>query len=112
MSASVDYVSAVPARHLTLVGTETAGTETVGTETTGPANDVDAMYDEIERLDAEITAAALRRTELARQAGLALAKQGAVSGSREMATLKHFGDLGREGHTLGMMLLRMGRTAR
>lgn len=101
MSASIDFVSAV-----------TAGS--TAADVTGVEQELDAMYDEIERLDADISAAVERRTELARKAGLLQASANLPSDGREMATLRHFRELGSEGRTLGMLLLRMsrGRSAR
>ncbi|MBM7413468.1 MULTISPECIES: chorismate mutase [Nocardiaceae] len=72
------------------------------------AHDIDSLHDEIERLDAQILAAVARRTELTRTVGM-MEPRSAASSAREMSVLQHFGDLGREGRTLGMLLLRMGR---
>ncbi|KIQ17573.1 chorismate mutase [Rhodococcus sp. MEB064] len=97
MSASIDFAAA-------------SFTRTDDVDVTAAEHEIDAMHDEIERLDATILAAVERRNEVARTVGLAQAAQGrSASNVREMSALQRFGDLGQEGRTLGMLLLRMGR---
>ncbi|SIN13407.1 Intracellular chorismate mutase [Mycobacteroides abscessus subsp. abscessus] len=60
-----------------------------------PTLDIDELRKEIDRLDAEILAAIKRRPRLVH--------------SREMKVLERYSELGQEGHTLAMLLLRLGR---
>ncbi|MDM7490190.1 chorismate mutase [Rhodococcus indonesiensis] len=75
--------------------------------------DPDRVFDEIDRVDAEIVAAIRYRTGLAHHAGrLRRAGHGTVSvhGRREMAVLTRFtAVLGRDGTALAATLLRLGR---
>ncbi|MGB3771364.1 MAG: chorismate mutase [Rhodococcus sp. (in: high G+C Gram-positive bacteria)] len=98
MSASTDFATAVSLR---IVDADVPSAE----------HDLDALNTEIERLDADILAAVERRTQLAQTVGsmqMAGGRTGSSDG-REMSALQRFSTLGREGHTLGMLLLRMGR---
>ncbi|TDZ80997.1 Intracellular chorismate mutase [Mycobacteroides salmoniphilum] len=76
-----------------------------------PASDIDELRKEIDRLDAEILAAIKRRTEVSREIGKARMASGGprLVHSREMKVLERFSELGQEGHTLAMLLLRLGR---
>lgn len=76
-----------------------------------PAPDIDELRKEIDRLDAEILAAIKRRTEVSREIGKARMASGGprLVHSREMKVLERFSELGQEGHTLAMLLLRLGR---
>lgn len=73
--------------------------------------DIDQLRKEIDRLDAEILAAIKRRTEVSRQIGKARMASGGprLVHSREMKVLERYSELGQEGHTLAMLLLRLGR---
>jgi chorismate mutase len=73
--------------------------------------DIDELRKEIDRLDAEILAAIKRRTEVSREIGKARMASGGprLVHSREMMVLERFSELGQEGHTLAMLLLRLGR---
>ncbi|RVW01279.1 chorismate mutase [Rhodococcus xishaensis] len=73
--------------------------------------DIEQLRDEIDRLDAEILAAIQRRTELSRQIGEVRMLGGGprLVHTREMRVLSRFDDLGPEGHTLALLLLRLGR---
>lgn len=73
--------------------------------------DIDELRKEIDRLDAEILAAIKRRTEVSREIGKARMASGGprLVHSREMKVLERFSELGQEGHTLAMLLLRLGR---
>ncbi len=75
------------------------------------APDIDELRKEIDRLDAEILAAIKRRTEVSREIGKARMASGGprLVHSREMKVLERFSELGQEGHTLAMLLLRLGR---
>lgn len=73
--------------------------------------DIDELRSEIDRVDAIILAAIKRRTAVSKRIG----QQRMASGgtrlvhSREMKVLDRFSELGQEGHTLAMLLLRLGR---
>ncbi|MGB6179685.1 MAG: chorismate mutase [Rhodococcus sp. (in: high G+C Gram-positive bacteria)] len=73
--------------------------------------EIDELRKEIDRLDAEILAAVKRRSEISRTIGQTRMAQGGprLVHSREMKVLQRFSDLGQEGHTLAMLLLRLGR---
>nr|WP_245555625.1 chorismate mutase [Gordonia soli] len=73
--------------------------------------DIDVLRGEIDRLDAVILAAIKRRSAVSKKIG---AKRMASGGprlvhSREVKVLDRFAELGQEGHTLAMLLLRLGR---
>lgn len=76
-----------------------------------PALDIDELRKEIDQLDAEILAAIKRRTEVSQKIGKARMASGGprLVHSREMKVLERFSELGQEGHTLAMLLLRLGR---
>ncbi|QCH22684.1 Intracellular chorismate mutase [Mycobacteroides salmoniphilum] len=90
--------------------TENASQKDIG-EATEPAPDIDELRKEIDRLDAEILSAIKRRTEVSREIGKARMASGGprLVHSREMKVLERFSELGQEGHTLAMLLLRLGR---
>ncbi|MGV9412557.1 chorismate mutase [Nocardia sp. NPDC003693] len=73
--------------------------------------EIDKLRKEIDRLDAEILAAIKRRTEVSRIIGRTRMANGGpkLVHSREMKVLERFSELGQEGHTLAMLLLRLGR---
>ena len=73
--------------------------------------DIDELRQEIDRLDATILDAVQRRTEVSQMIGKARMASGGTRlvHSREMKVLERFSDLGKEGHTLAMLLLRLGR---
>ena len=66
---------------------------------------------QIDRLDAEILAAIKRRSEVSQIIGRTRMASGGprLVHSREMKVLERFNELGQEGHTLAMLLLRLGR---
>ncbi len=82
-----------------------------GAQTPLAEEEIAALRQEIDRLDAEILAAVKRRTEVSRIIGQTRMASGGprLVHSREMKVLDRFSDLGREGHTLAMLLLRLGR---
>lgn len=82
-----------------------------GAATEAAAVDIDALRTEIDRLDAEILAAIKRRSEVSQQIGKVRMASGGTRlvHNREMAVIERFSDLGQEGHTLAMLLLRLGR---
>ncbi|AXK87718.1 chorismate mutase [Nocardia farcinica] len=73
--------------------------------------EIDKLRKEIDQLDAEILAAIKRRTEISRLIGRTRMASGGprLVHSREMKVLERFSELGQEGHTLAMLLLRLGR---
>jgi chorismate mutase len=73
--------------------------------------EIDALRHEIDRLDAEILAAIKRRTEVSRVIGQTRMAAGGprLVHNREMKVIERFSELGQEGHTLAMLLLRLGR---
>ncbi|WP_218162864.1 chorismate mutase [Pseudonocardia ammonioxydans] len=77
----------------------------------GADSEIDELRTEIDRLDAEILDAILRRTEVSKRIGAARMAAGGprIVYSREMAVLDRFAALGPEGRELAMMLLRLGR---
>ncbi|GAA4400939.1 chorismate mutase [Tsukamurella soli] len=85
--------------------------EDTGAQTPLAEEEIAALRQEIDRLDAEILAAVKRRTEVSRIIGQTRMASGGprLVHSREMKVLDRFSDLGREGHTLAMLLLRLGR---
>ncbi|PXX68471.1 chorismate mutase [Nocardia tenerifensis] len=86
---------------------------TTGSESALPQSDaeIDKLRKEIDRLDAEILAAIKRRTEISRIIGRTRMASGGprLVHNREMKVLERFSELGQEGHTLAMLLLRLGR---
>ncbi|AEF42024.1 chorismate mutase [Hoyosella subflava] len=87
------------------------GSASDGDDTTPSAPDIDALRQEIDRLDAEILAAVQRRTEVSRTIGqLRMASGGTrLVHNREMKVIERFSSLGPEGHNLAILLLRLGR---
>ena len=73
--------------------------------------EIDELRKEIDRLDAEILAAIKRRSEVSQIIGrIRMASGGPrLVYSCEMKVLERFNELGQEGHTLAMLLLRLGR---
>ncbi|RJO76421.1 chorismate mutase [Nocardia panacis] len=86
---------------------------TTGSDSALPQSEaeIDNLRKEIDRLDAEILAAIKRRTEVSRIIGRTRMASGGprLVHSREMKVLERFSELGQEGHTLAMLLLRLGR---
>lgn len=83
------------------------------TETPVPTTEaeIDELRHEIDRLDAEILAAVKRRAEVSQLIGRTRMASGGprLVHSREMKVLERYNELGQEGHTLAMLLLRLGR---
>src|SRR5437870_1443674 len=86
---------------------------TTGSDSALPPTEaeIDKLRKEIDQLDAEILAAIKRRTEISRIIGRTRMASGGprLAHSREMKVLERFSELGQEGHTLAMLLLRLGR---
>ncbi|MDN5757346.1 MAG: chorismate mutase [Tomitella sp.] len=77
----------------------------------GAGLDITALRQEIDRLDAQILAAVKRRAEVSREIGRTRMAEGGTRlvHNREMAVIERYSELGQEGHTLAMLLLRLGR---
>ena len=75
------------------------------------SDDIDVLRLEIDRMDAMIRAAVKRRSAVSKKIGAARMASGGprLVHSREVKVLDRFADLGQEGHTLAMLLLRLGR---
>lgn len=73
--------------------------------------EIEELRKEIDQLDAEILSAIKRRTEVSRIIGRTRMASGGTRlvHSREMKVLERFSELGQEGYTLAMLLLRLGR---
>jgi chorismate mutase len=89
---------------------ETMSVTTPGSEIPA-ADEIPALREEIDHLDAEILRLIKRRSEVSQQIGRARMAAGGprIVYNREMAVLDRFRDLGSEGRELGMILLRLGR---
>lgn len=87
--------------------------KTVPTDVEVPQSEaeIEELRKEIDRLDAEILAAIKRRSEVSQIIGRTRMASGGprLVHSREMKVLERFNELGQEGHTLAMLLLRLGR---
>jgi chorismate mutase len=77
----------------------------------GAAGDLAVLRAEIDYLDAEILRLVQRRTAVSQTIGNARRAAGGprVVHGREMAVLNRYRELGKEGHELAMLLLRLGR---
>ncbi|MGM7647123.1 chorismate mutase [Nocardia sp. JW2] len=86
---------------------------TAGSEAALPKSEaeIEKLRLEIDELDATILAAIKRRSEISRIIGRTRMASGGprLVHSREMKVLERFSELGQEGHTLAMLLLRLGR---
>ncbi|MGO9385296.1 MAG: chorismate mutase [Mycobacterium sp.] len=73
--------------------------------------DIEALRQEIDRLDAEILAAVKRRAEVSQAIGKVRMASGGTRlvHSREMKVIERYSELGPEGKDLAMLLLRLGR---
>ncbi|ETA06927.1 MULTISPECIES: chorismate mutase [Gordonia] len=74
-------------------------------------DDIDELRLEIDRLDAVILGAIKRRSAVSKKIGAARMASGGprLVHSREVKVIDRFAELGKEGHTLAMLLLRLGR---
>lgn len=80
-------------------------------EKAAAASEIDALREEIDRLDKQILEAVQRRTDVSRRIGqLRMAAGGTrLVHTREMKVIERFSVLGPEGHNLAILLLRLGR---
>lgn len=76
--------------------------------------DLAPLFEQLQELDAQILDVIKRRSELSQQIGEAARNSGATreAQSQEMSVLDRFAELGADGRTLAMTLLRLGRTRR
>lgn len=83
----------------------------LSSDVTELSDDIDVLRGEIDRLDAIILAAVTRRSAVSKKIGAARMASGGprLVHSREVKVLDRFASLGQEGHTLAMLLLRLGR---
>ena len=83
----------------------------LGREVADLPDDINVLRQEIDRMDAVILAAVKRRSAVSKKIGAARMASGGprLVHSREVKVLDRFSDLGQEGHTLAMLLLRLGR---
>ncbi|NDZ97091.1 chorismate mutase [Streptomyces sp. SID6673] len=94
----------------TTTGFDVAAYDLSADVTTLP-DDIDVLRGEIDRMDAMILAAVKRRSAVSKKIGAARMASGGprLVHSREVKVLDRFAELGQEGHTLAMLLLRLGR---
>jgi len=76
-------------------------------------SEIDELCHGIDRIDAEILAAILHRTELSRRVDAAERANGSLPGGyrRELRTADRFGVLGREGNMISGLLFRLAHSA-
>jgi chorismate mutase len=72
---------------------------------------IDHLRTVIDDLDHEILRLVRQRSEVSQQIGAARLAAGGtkIVYNREMAVLRHYGQLGQEGRELALLLLRLGR---
>ena len=93
---------------------DSPGIHTQGTASAAAEAELGTLFAQVRELDAQILDVIKRRAELAQRIG-AVAKESGASReaqAEEMAVLDRFGELGADGNTLAMTLLRLGRTRR
>jgi chorismate mutase len=75
------------------------------------ADEIPALREEIDAIDAELLRLVQRRSEISQRIGLARMAAGGprIVYNREMQVLARFRALGTEGRELAMLLLRLGR---
>ncbi|MFY9191091.1 MAG: chorismate mutase [Lawsonella sp.] len=82
-----------------------------GTDDALSAAQINELRLEIDRLDKEILEAIQRRTEISQLIGKTRKKSGGprLVHNRELKVIERFNPLGKEGHQLALLLLRLGR---
>ncbi|WP_019818553.1 chorismate mutase [Saccharomonospora saliphila] len=90
---------------------DTTETGTAETDAETTAEEIDALRQEIDWLDAEILRLVKRRAEVSRTIGAARMAAGGprIVYNREMDVLARYRELGPEGRPLAMALLELGR---
>jgi chorismate mutase len=75
------------------------------------ADEIPALREEIDAIDADLLRLIQRRSEISQRIGLARMAAGGprIVYNREMQVLARFRELGTEGRELAMLLLRLGR---
>jgi len=78
---------------------------------TETAQDIDALRQEIDHLDAELLRLVKRRVEVSKIIGAARMAAGGtrIVHNREIDVINRYKDLGPEGRDLAMILLKLGR---
>ncbi|MFE2750658.1 chorismate mutase [Actinosynnema sp. NPDC059335] len=78
---------------------------------TETAQDIDALRQEIDHLDAELLRLVKRRVEVSKLIGAARMAAGGtrIVHNREIDVINRYKDLGPEGRDLAMILLKLGR---
>ena len=88
----------------------------IGTQGSASATEAElgTLFEQVQELDAQILDVIKRRAELAQRIGAVAKESGATreAQAEEMAVLDRFHELGADGNTLAMTLLRLGRTRR
>ncbi|MEJ2854626.1 MULTISPECIES: chorismate mutase [unclassified Saccharothrix] len=81
------------------------------TDTAPQTEDIDALRQEIDHLDAELLRLVKRRVEVSRTIGAARMAAGGtrIVHNREIDVLNRYKELGPEGRDLAMILLKLGR---
>ncbi|NUT99285.1 MAG: chorismate mutase [Saccharothrix sp.] len=81
------------------------------TDTAPQTDDIDALRQEIDFLDAELLRLVKRRVEVSRTIGAARMAAGGtrIVHNREIDVLNRYKELGPEGRDLAMILLKLGR---
>ena len=88
-------------------GIDTQGTSSADAE-------LGTLFEQVQELDAQILEVIKRRAELSQRIGVVAKESGSSREAQveEMAVLDRFRELGSDGNTLAMTLLRLGRTRR
>ncbi len=91
--------------------TVNTGNDATGVDDLPAENEILALREEINEIDAEILRLVKRRSEVSQRVGRARMAAGGprIVYNREMTVLAKFAELGTEGRELGMILLRLGR---
>lgn len=86
-------------------------TDPTGTSDALSAAQIQELRVEIDRLDQQILEAVQRRTEISQLIGKTRKKTGGprLVHNRELKVIERFSPLGKEGHQLALLLLRLGR---
>lgn len=92
-------------------GAPEAALETGAPLAPATAEEIPALREEIDAIDAELLRLVQRRSEISQRIGLARMAAGGprIVYNREMQVLARFRGLGSEGRELAMLLLRLGR---
>jgi len=97
-----------PGRNDAMAPTDTAA---AAAASASADTEINELRTEIDDLDHEILRLVRRRSEVSQRIGAARLAAGGtkIVYNREMAVLRHYGELGQEGRELALLLLRLGR---